>query len=348
MADESRSLTLAELCERLGVEKPSALPAELVLKGVTTIAASQPGDVTFLTRPRLRPDATVCKASLVLVPPRMEFDDERALAVPDVSAAIVELLHHFHPEIDAPASIHPSAVVDPSASIGEGVALGAHCVVESGAVVGDGARIGPGCFIGPRAVVGPGSRLHDRVTIAADCRIGARCVLHTGVVVGADGFRYELIKGRLTKMPQVGTVEIGDEVEIGANSTIDRASFTATRVGDRTKIDNLVQIGHNCEIGSDCVIVAQVGIGGSCRLGRGVVIGGQAGLSDNTTVGDGVRIAGKAGVHGEVPSGAEIAGSPAIEARQYFKAVGVFRQLPDLYRQVRPFLENPTGKKPAE
>jgi UDP-3-O-[3-hydroxymyristoyl] glucosamine N-acyltransferase len=332
-------LTLAALCERLGAEPPAGLKPDLQLTGLTTIAASRPGDVTFLTRPRLRPEATVCKASLVLVPKGLDFDDERALVVADVGAAIISLLEHFHPVIEPPPVIHATAVVDPTAKVGERVALGAHCVVEAGAVIGDGARLGPGCVVGPGAVIGPDCRIHDRVTVASGCKLGARCILHTGVVIGADGFRYESVNGRLAKMPQVGIVEIGDDVEVGANTTIDRASFTVTRVGDRTKIDNLVQVGHNCEIGSDCVIVAQVGIGGSCKLGRGVIIGGQAGLSDNTTVGDGVRIAGQAGVHGEIPAGSEIAGSPAVDARTFFKAHGVFRQLPEIYRQVRPFLE---------
>src|SRR5690606_30541371 len=201
-----------------------------------------------------------------------------------------------------------------------------------------GSRIGAHAIIGDDTVIGSHAILHPRVTIADRCVVGDRVILHSGVVIGSDGFRYEVIDRMPTKIPQVGIVVIDEDVEIGANTTIDRASFSQTRIGARTKIDNLVQIGHNCEIGSDCLIVAQVGIAGSVKIGRGVLLAGQVGVGDNLTIGDGARLGARSGVHRNVPAGVDLAGAPAMDSRLFFRVASVMKRMPDLYERLKPIL----------
>jgi UDP-3-O-[3-hydroxymyristoyl] glucosamine N-acyltransferase len=342
MTDAIPSLNTVSLCELLGVERPDGL-ADADLTGITTLEAAGPGEASFVSRPKFRDAAIESKAGVILVAAEMDFDDPRGLPVPGVPAAVMKVLQHFHPVPEPRTDIHATAVIGEGAEIGENVQIGPYCVIGAGATVGEGSILGSHCILEDGASAGPNCLLHPRVTIGARCIVGARAVIHSGVVIGADGFRFEMIEGRPTKMPQVGIVRIGDDVEIGANTAIDRASFTETTIGDRTKIDNLVQIGHNCEIGSDCILVGQSGMGGSTKLGRGVVMGGQAGINDNVNVGDGVRIAGQSGLGKNAPPLSAWAGSPAIEAKTYLRAAGVFQRLPKIYAQMRPFLEEMEG-----
>lgn len=327
-----------DLCKLLGIERPGGLP-DASITGITTLDAAGPDEAAFLARQNMKARAPESRAALILVSRELHFDDPRALAVPDVWAALLTLIEYFHPEPEPIAQRHPTAIVADSARIGENVSIGPYAVIGEDVRVGDGTRIGPHCILGDRVEIGQRCHLLERVSIMKDCCLGNRVIAHSGVVIGADGFRYQPIAGRIRKMPQVGNVIIGDEVEIGANSTIDRASFASTRIGDRTKIDNLVHIAHNCEIGSDCILVAQVGVAGSAKIGRGVVIAGQSGVADYTVVGDGVQIAGKSAVRGTVKPGSKVVGIPAIEAREFARLQLILRKLPDLYSRIRPALE---------
>jgi UDP-3-O-[3-hydroxymyristoyl] glucosamine N-acyltransferase len=196
--------------------------------------------------------------------------------------------------------------------------------------------------------IGEGCILYDRITLAAGTVLGRRVMIHSGAVIGADGFKYEVGARGLLKIPQVGHVVVEDDVEIGANATIDRASFSVTRIGARTKLDNMVHIAHNCDVGSDCLIAAQTGIAGSTRIGRGVLMGGQVGIADNASVGDGCKIAAKAGIRGEIPAGAEVSGAPAIDAKRFNRVWAISTRLPEIYMKVRPLLKGLDGDEFAE
>lgn len=326
-----------QVCSLLGVECPSSL-ADQVFSGITTLESAAESDVAFVARAHFKSQVAESRAGLILVPKDAQVSDPRAVAVPNVWKSVLALLEHFHP-MPAPAGIiHPTAIVPDSCTIGERVDIGAYAVLGEGVRVGTGSRIGAHAIIGEDTVIGSHAILHPRVTIADRCVVGDRVILHSGVVIGSDGFRYEVIDRMPTKIPQVGIVVIEDDVEIGANTTIDRASFWQTRIGTRTKIDNLVQVGHNCEIGSDCLIVSQVGIAGSVKIGRGVILAGQTGVGDNLTIGDGARLAARSGVHSNVPAGVDMAGAPIMDARLWMRLVGVLKRLPDLYDRLKPIL----------
>lgn len=338
MTEPTRQLGLADLCARLGIAPPENLK-ELKLTGITTLELAGPTDVSFVTRASFRKQVPASRAGVILAPAKVKIDDPRVLAVEDVWTAILELLAFFHPEERPEPGVHPTAIVSPEAVVGPDASVGAYALIEAGARVGARTVVSSHCTIGRNATLGEDCFLHARVSVARGTEIGNRVILHSGVVIGADGFKYELMARGLVKIPQVGKVVIEDDVEVGANSTIDRASFSETRIGARTKIDNLVQIGHNCIIGTDCIIVAQVGISGSVRIGRGCVIGGQVGIVDNTVIGDGVRIAGKAGIHGNIPSGTEWIGAPAMPAKDYFKQHRALLRLQEVVDYLRPHLK---------
>jgi UDP-3-O-[3-hydroxymyristoyl] glucosamine N-acyltransferase len=239
--------------------------------------------------------------------------------------------------------IHASAMVAPDARVAASAAVGPLCVVESGASLGERVHLQSGVFVGRGAVVGDDSWLMAGVVVSTECTVGRRVRLHPGVVIGADGFGYDLVKGRHEKVPQVGTVEIGDDVEIGANSTVDRARFGATAVGEGTKIDNLVQIGHNVVIGKHCLLCGQAGIAGSTTLGDYVVVGGQVGIVGHLKIGSGAMIAAQSGVKDDVPEKTTVWGSPSMPLLLEQKLTILRSRLPELFKRVGA-LEERAGK----
>jgi UDP-3-O-[3-hydroxymyristoyl] glucosamine N-acyltransferase len=231
--------------------------------------------------------------------------------------------------------VHPTAVVADSARVAADATVLAYAVVGPDSVVERRAILHPHVVLGPRCRVGEGSVLHAHVVLREDVDVGRGVVVHAGAVLGADGFGYVFDGTGHRKIPQVGRVVVEDEVEIGANVTIDRATLGATVVGRGTKIDNLVQIGHNTVIGADTIVVAQTGISGSCRVGSRVVLAGQVGLADHVTVGDGAQVGAQSGVHGNVPAGARVLGTPAIPGPEARRTMAALPRLPDLVRTVR-------------
>jgi len=231
--------------------------------------------------------------------------------------------------------VHPSAVVGQGAIVPKSAVVGPLCVVESGAVLGERVHLQSQVFVGRGARIGDDSWLMPGVVLAAECVLGKRVRLQPGVVVGSDGFGYELVAGRHEKIPQVGTVVIGDDVEIGANSTLDRARFSHTSVGEGTKIDNLVQVGHNVEIGKHCIICGQVGISGSCTIGDYVVMAGQTGLAGHLTIGSGVKMGAKTGVKDDIPPNTSIWGTPSLPLLLEQKLVILRNRLPELFKRVK-------------
>lgn len=258
------------------------------------------------------------------------------IRVGNPEVAFARALQYFKGvEAQPPVGIGPGAVVAQDAVLGEGVAVGANCFVGSGVELGDGCVLYPGVYIGDGVRVGSGCRLYPGAKIYPNCRIGSRVILHAGCVIGADGFGYVPDKSGLVKYPHIGTVEIGDDVEIGANSTIDRAKTGATVIGNGTKIDNLVHIAHNVKIGSHCVIVALSGIAGSAEIGNGVTLAAQTGVKDHVRIGDGAVVAARAGVIGDLADGCMVSGFPARDHRTEKRVQAASLHLPEVLTRLR-------------
>ena len=312
------------------------------VSGVAPLDRACPADLTFLAHTKYARYVEGCRAAVILVSPALleAIPADRAhIVVPDVHRALAELLPRLYPEAVPDPGVHPTAV------FGKGVRLGAETRVGAWVVIGEGATIGRGCSIGPHCVVGAGSELgervvlHAQVTLYPGVRIGDRSILHSGVRVGVDGFGYVWHEGAHRKVPQVGTCVVGADVEIGANTTIDRGSIGATEIGDGVKIDNLVHIGHNVRVGAHTLIVAQVGVAGSTVIGERVTLAGQAGIPGHVTIGDGATIAAQAGVFGDVPAGAVYSGYPARPHREALRAQAGLSRLARLIKRVEALEE---------
>jgi UDP-3-O-[3-hydroxymyristoyl] glucosamine N-acyltransferase len=326
--------TLAELAEALKGQIVG--DGSVLIRDVAGIREALPGDVTFIANSRYDAYLDETRASAVICARDTRMAQVPLLLVENPYLAFQQVVRIFRPDRDRPpAGVHPTAVVATDAVLGAEVSVGPWCVVESGAQVGDRVVIHSHGYVGPRAEIGEDTLLYPRVTIREECVIGRRCILHPGVVVGSDGFGFAFDEGRYHKIPQVGNVVIGDDVEIGANTTIDRATTHSTRVGEGTKIDNLVQIGHNVVIGKHCIIVAQVGISGSTELEDHVTLGGQAGLVGHIRVGEGAMVGAQSGVTKSVDTRAIMSGTPAIPHGLWKRIQALLQRLPQLVVRVR-------------
>jgi len=301
-----------------------------------------PGDLTFLANPRYAVQLGATRASAIILPASAPDVRLPSLRTAHPYLAFARALALFHRPRPAAPGVHPTAVVAPSARVAGPVSVGAY------AVIGEDVEIGPRATIYPHVTIYPGVRIgadfvaHAGVVVREDVRIGDRVVLHPGAVLGADGFGFVPMPEGAVKIPQTGTVVIEDDVEIGANTTVDRATLGATIVRRRAKLDNLVMVGHGCEVGPDSFLAAQVGLAGSTRLGRGVQMGGQAGAAGHLTIGDGVRIVAQSGVPSSVPPGQTIGGYPAVEVTRWRRVSAALLRLPELLHRVRR-LERATG-----
>lgn len=256
----------------------------------------------------------------------------------DPYLAAAKLANHFHPRQKRQPMIHPSAVIAPTARVGRAF-VGPCCVIDDGAEVSDGAELVAQVYVGRAASVGKDAVLQPGVKLMDGCQVGERALLHAGVVIGADGFGFaedaSAADGkRRIKIPQIGIVMIGDDVEIGANTTIDRATFGVTDIGAGSKIDDQVMIGHNVVLGTDCVLVAQSGIAGSTKLGKRVIVGGQAGFAGHLKIGDGAQIGAQSGVQADVGENQAVLGAPARPAREQMRLFAALNRLPELHRRV--------------
>ncbi len=309
------------------------------VRGLAGLAEAQPGDLSFLGNAKYKPGVASSRASVLLLPSDYRGEPQPGqlyLLVDNPSVALARVCARIEQRLwPKPApGIHPSAVVAPTAKIAASASIGPLCVVEDGAVVGERVHLQAHVFVGRNASLGEDSCIMSGVIIATECEIGRRVRLQPGVVIGGDGFGYEFVQGRHEKVPQVGSVRIGDDVEIGANTTIDRARFSRTTIGEGTKIDNLVQIGHNVRIGQHCLICALVGISGSTTLEDYVVLGGQAGVGGHVTIGQGAKAGGGAGIASDVAPGAFVNGTPAIPYLLERKIAVLRSRLPELFKRV--------------
>ncbi len=329
-------MILSELAGRVSARfAPEA--GDIEISHVASLADANPGDISFFGNPKYINALRKTRATAVFLPD--SFTEEipaHGLFVSNPAAAFAEILPLFTPQpIVREPGIHHTAIISPDAEIGEACSIGAHVVIEAGVKINARCVIEAQCFIGQQSILGEDCHLHPHVAVRERCRIGDRVILHCGVVVGADGFGYEFRDGKQQKIPQTGTVQIDDDVEIGANSAIDRARFGRTWIQRGTKIDNLVQIGHNVTIGEHCILCAQVGISGSTRIGNHVTLAGKVGLSGHIEIGDQVMIGAMSGLAKNVPSNTIMFGAPAQPIREYKENYALLKNIRKLYNRVK-------------
>jgi len=328
-------IKVKQIAEALGGELVGN--GELEISGVKDIKSAGPGDVAFILHPRYAPLLENTKASCVIVPAEIKEAKCAIIRVknPQLTFATAVKLMGADDIPHPPKGIHKTAVIAENATIGKDVAIGPYVVIESGAVIGDRTIIYPFTYIGSKTSLGADCIIYSNVSIREKITIGSRVIIHGSTVIGADGFGYDSSTGVHVKIPQIGTVVIEDDVEIGANVAIDRAKFDKTRIGRGTKIDNLVQIAHNVNIGENCIIVAQCGISGSCTLGKYVIMGGQVGMADHITLGDGTMVGAQTGITKSFPPKSIILGSPARPIMETKKIVVLEGRLPEIYERLK-------------
>ncbi|MCW3095610.1 MAG: UDP-3-O-[3-hydroxymyristoyl] glucosamine N-acyltransferase [Chthonomonadaceae bacterium] len=326
--------TLGEIAALVGgvvIGEPQTL-----ITGVAGVDDSETGDLVFAESPAFLARALESAATAVLtaecppppsVKPLIQVDEPRL--------AFVRFLEALAPAIELPEGIHSSAQIGHGLSLGTDVRIGAHVTLGDAVTLGDGVRLFPGVYVGDGCVVGAGTVLSPNVVLYRGVRVGQGCLIHAGTVLGSDGFGFLPVGGRLRKVPHLGGVEIGDDVEIGSNTCIDRAKTGMTTIGSGTKIDNLVHIAHNVQVGPSCVLAGQVGIAGSSTLGAGVMLGGQVGIKDHLHVHDGVQVGAQSGMMKNPPAGETIMfGSPAIPMRQKLKELAATSKMPDTLKRI--------------
>ena len=341
-------MKLRELAARLGCELRG--DGEVEIAGVAPIEQAGPGDVTFLANPRYASHLTTTRAGAVILAPG------RAASLPSLVSdnpylAFARAVALVQPPARPVPGVHPSAQVDPSAVLGEGVHVGALAVVGAGVRVGARSALHPHVVLYEGVLVGEDCVIHSGVQVRERCRLGSRVVVQNGAVIGGDGFGFARDReGRYHKFPQVGIVVVEDDVEIGALTAIDRAALGETRIGRGTKLDNLVQVGHSVTIGEDTVLAGQTGVAGSTRIGSRVTLAGQVGVAGHLTIGDGVIATAQTGIPGSVEKGSVISGYPAIENRAWLKSSAVFARLPELQKRLRELerkVESLLGRPPS-
>ena len=331
------TLTTGELATKLG----AALEGNpgIVLHGVADLRAAEAGQVSFAGNPRYLPEVAASRASAVIVPENAAVPSAQPalLRVADPDAAFAAACALFAPPpVVLPRGVHPQALVSAQAQLGANVSVGAFAVVEAGAEIGAGTTLYPQTYVGHGAKIGKDCLLYPFASVRERCTLGERVILHNGAVIGSDGFGYAVdAQGVRTKIPQTGIVVLEDDVEIGANSTVDRARFGQTRVGKGTKVDNLVMIAHNCVIGEHSVLCSQVGLAGTTTLGKHVICAGQAGLAGHLKVGDGAIIGAQAGVAKDMPGGQMYLGAPAVPRLEFGKSLAHVAGIPKLKEHIK-------------
>lgn len=330
----SLAMTTAEIAAFLHGKLTGA--GDVVIQGVAKIEQAGPQELTFLSNPRYAKYLDTTAAGAVLVAQGVSSARMAVIEVEDPYAGFLLLLEHFHPlQPWLPKGVHPTAVIEPSAVVAEDVSVGAYCYVGPRSVIGRGTRIYPHAVIGADVTVGADCEIHSHVSVREGVVLGDRVVIQDGAIIGSDGFGFAPTPAGYRKIPQRGRVVIAENVEVGANTTIDRATLGETVIGRGTKLDNLIQIAHNVTIGSDTVIAALTGISGSAKIGDRCRIGGQVGIVGHLAVGDDVMIGAKSGIAGDVESQTVVSGSPARPHALWKRIEAALNRLPELLRRVR-------------
>lgn len=328
-------LTLDDVARLIGGSAEGR--SEKQFTGISDLSTADGESISFLSHPRYRKQAESTQAGLLLLTPNEKLSFAGPVVrVENPSQAFGLLIEHFMPkETPVQLGIHPSAIVDPSAEVSSSASIAAGAVIEADASIGDRSVVGPGCLIGKASTIGEACTLHAGVILRERSLIGSRVIIQPGAVIGSDGFGYEFQEGRHKKIPQVGYVQIDDDVEIGANTTIDRGRFGRTWIKEGTKIDNLVMIAHNVSIGPHAIIVAQCGISGSSHLGAYVTMAGQSAVVGHVEVGDQVTLTAWTAVTKDIPEKGIYRGGPARPMKESMKIEALTAKLPELYRRIR-------------
>ena len=324
--------TTAEIARKLQGELIG--DGNVLLTGFAPANTARPGDLTFAENETYLTKAEQSAAAAILVDDAYKSSQKVLIKVPNARIAFAHVLSFFYPEPAFLPGIHPTAIIAPSVSIDPSCCIGPYCVVGEHSVIGPRAVLQAHVFVGNQCQIGEDSVLYAHVSVYSKSQIGKRVRIHSGAVVGSDGFGYVLDQGVHLKVPQVGCVIIHDDVEIGANVTIDRGTLGPTCIGKGTKIDNLVQVGHNVVLGEHCILVAQVGVAGSTKVGNHVTLAGQAGIAGHLKIADRVIVGGQSGVMTDIPEGQKWLGSPARPDRQMKRQMIALEQLPDLIHRV--------------
>ncbi|NCO42431.1 MAG: UDP-3-O-(3-hydroxymyristoyl)glucosamine N-acyltransferase [Armatimonadetes bacterium CG_4_10_14_3_um_filter_66_18] len=328
--------TLGDLANHVGGELVG--DASLLLSGIADVDHARHGDVVFVESERVLPQAENGEASAVLLPPALS-SRKPFVRTGTPRLAFARAMELFAPPRPQCSGIHPSATVGKGVTLGDGVWIGPQAVLGDNVTIGARARIGPQCYVGDRASVGDDSQIHPGVYLYHDVRVGKRVIIHSGTVLGADGFGYIKEMSPPYKVPQLGTVEVEDDVELGANVMVDRATLGVTRIGAGSKIDNLVQIAHNVQVGRNCLICAQTGISGSTVLEDSIILGGQVGVGDHLTIGQGTVVGAQGGVISDLAPGSFVSGYPAGPHREKMKVEAAIKRVPDLLRTIRQLMQ---------
>ncbi|HVR95918.1 MAG TPA: UDP-3-O-(3-hydroxymyristoyl)glucosamine N-acyltransferase [Thermoanaerobaculia bacterium] len=340
---------LAELAERVGGRVEG--DPDRVVDAVRSLETAGPADLSLLNHSRYRTQAETSAAGALLVASGLEAVARQTgkdlLVVADAPYALSVLLGFLHAPPAREPGVHPTAVIEPGCDVDPAAHVGPYAVIGAGSRVGPGAAVLAHAVVGRRCAVGDGAVLHPHAVLYDDTEVGAHCIIHAGAVLGADGFGYATYKGAHHKVPQIGRVVVEADVEVGANSTIDRATLGETVVGAGTKIDNLVQVGHNVRVGRHCILCGQAGIAGSTRLGDYVVLAGQAGVAGHIELGDRVQVAAKSAALTSVEPGTTVAGIPAVEMRRWRRQTVLVARLEEMKRRLRE-LEKRLGVESTE
>ncbi|MFA7676744.1 MAG: UDP-3-O-(3-hydroxymyristoyl)glucosamine N-acyltransferase [Candidatus Omnitrophota bacterium] len=326
--------TLKEIAELVGGDLVG--DPETVITGISGIKEAREGDITFLANSKYACLTQTTKASAIITSRESLESSKPLIKTDNPSIAFTKVVGMVAPDDTRhPKGIHSTAIISKGVELGRDVAIGAYAVIEEGVRIGDGTVIYGGCYVGHQVKIGQGCLIYPHVTIRERVEISDRVIIHSGAVIGSDGFGFAMVKGVQKKIPQIGTVLIEEDVEIGANVTIDRARFDKTIIGKGTKIDNLVQIAHNVVVGENCIIVAQAGISGSTVLGKGAILAGQAGIVGHIRIGDKAIVAAQAGVTKSVPAGVKVSGYPAKPHDTAKRVNACVQKLPDIYKKVK-------------
>ncbi|MDP8216362.1 MAG: UDP-3-O-(3-hydroxymyristoyl)glucosamine N-acyltransferase [Candidatus Kaelpia imicola] len=308
----------------------------IIIKGLSGIKEAQEGDITFVANPKYFSLINTTRASAVITSQAVEGTDKPIIKTENPSLAFAKLVSHFAPDENGiKPGVHPTAIIGKDVKLGENVSIGPYVVVSDGAFIGDNTVLQAGVYVGSYSKIGASCTIYSHVAVRERVTIGSNVIIHSGTVIGSDGFGYATVKDVHYKIPQIGTVFIEDDVEIGANVTIDRARFGKTHIKRGTKIDNLVQIAHNVEIGENSIVVAQSGISGSTNIGRGVILAGQSGVVGHINIGDNARVAAQAGVTKSVPEGEVVSGYPARPHGTAKRINACVQKLPEFYKCIK-------------